>query len=61
VFIPENLEDLERIVQERIEESARLEFKRQLPEPGQNDDLAKDMAAIANTEGGVIIYGIEPG
>jgi len=59
VFIPENLEDLERIVRERIEESARLEFKRQLPEPGQNDVLAKDMAAIANTEGGVIIYGIE--
>lgn len=59
MFIPKNLEDLKRIVEERIEESARLEFKRQLPEPGKNDDLAKDMTAMANTEGGVIIYGIE--
>ncbi len=59
MFIPENLEDLKRIVQERLEESARLEFKRQLPEPGKNEDLAKDLAAMANTEGGVIVYGME--
>jgi len=59
VFIPKNLEDLKRIVEERIEESVRLEFKRQLPAAGKNDDLAKDLAAMANTEGGVIVYGIE--
>ncbi|MGB2694793.1 MAG: ATP-binding protein [Dehalococcoidia bacterium] len=56
---PSNLEDLVRIVRERLEETTRLEFKRQLPESGKNDDLAKDLAAMANTEGGVIIYGIE--
>lgn len=59
MFIPKNLEDLTRMVEERIEESARLEFKRQLPEPGKNEHLAKDLAAMANTDGGVIIYGIE--
>jgi hypothetical protein len=59
MFVPRSLEDLKRIVEQRLEETARLEFKRQLPEPGKNDDLAKDLAAMANTEGGVIIYGIE--
>jgi hypothetical protein len=59
MFVPKNLEDLKRIVEQRLEETARLEFKRQLPEPGKNDDMAKDLAAMANTEGGVIIYGID--
>jgi hypothetical protein len=59
MLIPQSLEDLNRIVEERLEETTRLEFKRQLPESGKNDDLAKDLAAMANTEGGVIVYGIE--
>jgi len=57
--IPHNLEDLNRIVEQRLQETPRLEFKRQLPEPGKNEDMAKDLAAMANTEGGVIVYGIE--
>jgi hypothetical protein len=59
MFVPKDLEDLKRMVEQRLEETARLEFKRQLPEPGKNDDLAKDLAAMANTEGGVIVYGID--
>ena len=56
---PKDYAGLKRIIEERLEETARLEFKRQLPEPGKNDDLARDLAAMANTGGGVIIYGIE--
>lgn len=59
MFVPRNLEDLKRMVEERLEETTRLDFKRQFPEPGKNDDLAKDVAAMANTDGGVIVYGIE--
>ncbi len=51
--------DLARIVTERLEENTRLEFKRQVPESGKNDHLAKDVAAMANSDGGVIVYGIE--
>lgn len=58
-MLPETLKDLKRIVAERLEETTRLEFKRILPESGKNDDLAKDLAAMANAEGGVIIYGVE--
>ena len=54
-----NFEELERMVAERLEETVRLEFKSQLPESGKNDDLAGSLAAMANSEGGLIIYGIE--
>jgi len=50
--------DLERLVAEKVQESAQVEFKRQLPESGKNDDLAKDLAAMANAGGGVILYGV---
>lgn len=55
---PSTREDIERIVHEQLEESSRLEFKQQMPPSGQNDSLAKALAAMANTDGGIIIYGI---
>lgn len=47
------------MISERMEETARVEFKRQLPPSGQNDDMAKLITAMANSDGGVIIYGID--
>lgn len=58
MFPPENLEDLNLIVEQRIEETARLDFKRQLPPSGKNDDVAQDLCAMANSEGGILIYGV---
>ncbi len=58
LLAPRDFAGLKRFIDERIEETTWLEFKRQLPDSGKNDDLAKDLAAMANTEGGVIIYGI---
>ena len=57
-MLPTTLDDLKRIVTEKLEETTHLEFKRELPEPGKNDSLARSLATLANTEGGVIIYGI---
>lgn len=51
--------DLEAMVKERLEETIRLEFKRELPAPGDNEKLAKVLAAMANTDGGSVIYGVE--
>ncbi len=34
-FMPESLDDLNRIVRERLEETIRLEFKRELPPSGK--------------------------
>ena len=59
MWVPASIEDLNRIVREQLQETTQLEFKRHLPTAGKNDDLAKDMCALANTEGGAIVYGVE--
>lgn len=40
-------------------ESQTLEFKRALPSKGDRDEFLKDVCALANADGGDIIYGIE--
>ena len=53
----ESLEDIERLIQNKIQESLTLEYKKDLDK--KNSEIAKDISAFANTLGGVIIYGIE--
>jgi len=58
MIIPSTLQDIERLVTERTDESKVLDFKRDLPEPGQNQDMGRAICAMANAEGGVLVYGI---
>jgi hypothetical protein len=51
-------EGLQRLVDERVRETAQLEFKRALPPREKNSELAKDLAAMANAGGGTIAFGI---
>ena len=47
----------EKLIQDRIEEDLHLEYKREI---GSNSgEIAKDLSAFANSDGGYIIYGIE--
>lgn len=50
-----SLEDIQSLIQNRIEESITLEYKKEL----DNKEIAKDVSAFANTEGGTIIYGVQ--
>lgn len=59
MYIPRTLDDLMFLVEERVPEGPQLEYKRELPASGKNDDLARDVASFANAGGGVIIYGVE--
>lgn len=52
----ETLDDIQRLIDSRIEESLTLEYKREV---SSNKDIAKDISTFANTEGGYIIYGIQ--
>lgn len=46
---------------DHLEESDDLDWKRDLPEPPRNghwNEFAKDISAMANTRGGLLIYGV---
>ncbi|MGY3445526.1 AlbA family DNA-binding domain-containing protein [Bradyrhizobium sp. USDA 4473] len=54
--------DLQRLVDEGIEESLTLDYKASPSlsrEGGKPDELCKDVSALANSAGGLLIYGIE--
>jgi hypothetical protein len=54
--------DLQRLVDERLEESLTLDYKASpsLSRDGKNpEELCKDVSALANSAGGQLIYGVE--
>src|SRR5262249_7945933 len=57
-----NKQDLQRLVDDDIQESLTLEYKAAAALSKDNDprnELCKDVSAFANSAGGQIIYGIE--
>lgn len=55
-------EDIQLLIKDKIEESNTLEYKRAEAlsrEPRCKKEISKDVSSFANSEGGVIIYGIE--
>ncbi len=61
INIPRTHEDLRTLVQQRVSESLHLEYKRS--DALRNDkglsELSKDASAFANSDGGMIIFGIQ--
>lgn len=53
--------DVEALIDQRIEEGQRLEYKRQLDldTPKNRCEAAKDVSGLANAQGGLLIYGVE--
>jgi hypothetical protein len=54
--------DLERLIQDSIQESLTLDYKSSAAlakDSKSRDELCKDVSALANSAGGQIIYGIE--
>lgn len=59
---PGNKKDLEDLIKNKIEESFELDYKNSdsiAKSEGKIKEIAKDVSAMANSAGGIIIYGIE--
>lgn len=54
-------EDLLGLIHNKIPEDTNMDYKspKDLENPNKNKDIAKDVSAMANSNGGIIIYGIE--
>jgi hypothetical protein len=56
------IEDLRLLIENEVEESVFLDFKSSLAlskADSKKKEIAKDVSALANAEGGILIYGIE--
>lgn len=58
---PRTLQDLEDMIKNEIQENTHLDYKRSSALLSKNSrrEIAKDVSAFANSDGGCIIYGIE--
>ena len=54
-------EDLQRLIDNEVEESTILEYKSSfaVQNPKWREELAKDISAMANSNGGTIVFGIK--
>lgn len=53
--------DIQRLVDEQVHEQLTLEYKGEIPHPKNDEEIrkfAKDIAAMANSAGGIILYGV---
>lgn len=56
LFSIETYEDIKSLWKNRIRESINLEYKREITPDAK--EISKDISSFANSEGGVIIYGV---
>jgi predicted HTH transcriptional regulator len=61
MILPKNLADVENLIRNQVQENIHLDYKdsRALTNNGARDSLAKDVSAFANSDGGLLIYGVE--
>lgn len=57
----QNCSDVEAFLQQQIGENLTLDYKRELPTSSDRDraELCKDVSAFANSQGGMILYGLD--
>jgi hypothetical protein len=61
-LVPRTPEDIQALVRDRVEEGLHLEYKsisRIQSKESYRKEITKDVSAMANAGGGVIVYGIE--
>lgn len=53
-----SIETVRSLVESKVPESERLDYKREVYGKGDNREIAKDISALANTQGGHLVLGI---
>jgi len=60
MIVPKSIADIEKMVLDQAQENIHLDYKRSAAiHSGARDSIAKDVSAFANSDGGVLIYGVE--
>ncbi|HQR97472.1 MULTISPECIES: ATP-binding protein [unclassified Polaromonas] len=56
--VPSTLDDIKRLITSSIPENLHLDYKRSAALLGNVKEITKDVSAFANSDGGVIVYGV---
>jgi hypothetical protein len=57
---PTSIAEIEQMIRDQVQESIHLDYKASKAiSPKERDEIAKDVSAFANSDGGVLIYGVE--
>jgi hypothetical protein len=57
---PSTLSDIQQMIQDQVQENIHLDYKdSRAVRKDARDDFAKDVSAFANSDGGVLIYGVQ--
>ena len=60
MLVPSSVADVERMIAEKVQENVHLDYKASpAADPGRPNEIAKDVSSFANSDGGVLIYGVE--
>lgn len=60
IALPANFAEIELLVRNQVPESIHLDYKASPAlDPKKRDEIAKDVSAFANSDGGLLIYGVE--
>src|ERR1035437_9818938 len=57
---PSAISEIERMIRDQVQENIHLDFKASKAiSQKARDEIAKDVSAFANSDGGVLVYGVE--
>jgi predicted HTH transcriptional regulator len=57
---PKTIAEINKLINDKVQESLHLEYKdSRAAAPGQSNEISKDTSAFANSDGGIIIYGVQ--
>lgn len=60
MLAPKSLSEIEQMVRDQVQENIHLDYKdARAVRKDARDDFAKDVSAFANSDGGVLIYGVQ--
>lgn len=58
MIFPKTLQEVQNLITTQVMENIHLDYKESRALNGKPGDIAKDISAFANSDGGVIIYGV---
>jgi|SRR5215216_271216 len=58
--IPTTISEIDKLISDGVQESLHLDYKRSAAiDDGKFDEIARDVSSFANSDGGILIYGVE--